>query len=107
MVEISELLGSRIIRVCAHKSVCTAPHTHTHVYIGVKEMAAAAICIESDDDVVEPEVKSEYTQSSIESFFAPLPAGQVPSPRPRSEVRLCIHESLEQHFLTRTRYPTT
>ena len=41
--------------------------THTHVYIGVKEMAAAAICIESDDDVVEPEVESEKTQSSIES----------------------------------------
>ena len=84
-----ELLGSRIIRhvhVCVRKFVCTAPHTHT--YIGVKEMAAAAICIESDDDVVEPEVESEKTQSSIESFFAPLPAGQVPSPRPRSEVRL-------------------
>ena len=68
--------------------------THTHVNIGVKEMAAAAICIESDDDVVEPEVESEKTQSSVESFFAPLPAGQVPSPRPRSDVRLCIHESL-------------
>ena len=49
-------------------------------------MAAAAICIESDDDVVEPEVENEKTQSSIESFFAPLPAGQVPSPQPRSEV---------------------
>ena len=55
------------------------------MYISVKEMAAAAICIESDDDVVEPEVENEKTQSSIE---APLPAGQVPSPRPRSEVRL-------------------
>ena len=77
------------------KSVCTAPHTHTHVYIGVKEMAAAAICIESDDDVVELEVESEMSQSSIESFFAPLPVGQVPPPRPRSEVRLCIHESHE------------
>ena len=80
--------------------MCTAPHTH--VYIGVKEMAAAAICIESDDDVVEPEVESEKTQSSIESFFAPLPAGQVLSPRPRSEVLLCIHESREQRSLTRT-----
>ena len=64
--------------------MCTAPHTHAHVYIGVKEMAAATICIESDDDVVEPEVENEKTQSSIESFLAPLPAGQVPSPRPRT-----------------------
>ena len=129
----SELLGSRIIRhvricICACKSVCTAPHTHsdthTHMYIGVKEMAAAAICIESDNDVVEPEVENEKTQSSIESFFAPLPAGQVLSPRPRSEVRLgrprsgktskrpigsplCIHESREQRSLTQTRCPTT
>ena len=109
------------VYIRARKSVCTAPHTHTHVYIGVKEMAAAVICIESDDDVVEPEVKNEKTQSSIE---APLPAGQVLSPRPRSEVRLgrprsgkmskrpvgsplCIHESREQRSLTRTRCLTT
>ena len=49
--------------------LCAQLHTHTRMYIGVKEMAAAAICIESDDDVVEPEVESEKTQSSIESFF--------------------------------------
>ena len=93
---------------CAHLWL----HTHTHVYIGVfsvKEMAAAAICIESDDDddVVEPEVESEKTQSSIESFSAPLPAGQVPSPRPWTEVRLCIHENREQRSLTQTRCPMT
>ena len=111
MIEISR---SRIIRItnysartytytymCAQVRVHNS--THTHVYIGVKEMAAAAICIESDDDVVEPEVESKKTQSSIESFFAPLPAGQVPSPRPRSKVQLCIHESREQRSLTRTR----
>ena len=63
----------------------------------------------------------EKTQSSIE---APLPAGQVPSPRPRSEVRLgrsrsgktskrpvgsplCVLESREQCSLTRTRCPMT
>ena len=108
--------------MCAQ--VCVHSSTHTHVYIGVKEMAAAAIYIESDDDVVELEDENENTQSSIESFFAPLPAGQVPSLRPRSEVRLgrpqsgktskrpvgsllCIHESREQHSLTRTRCPMT
>ena len=77
----------------------------------------AVICIESDDDVVEPEVKKEKTQLSIE---APLSAGQVPLPRPWSEVRLgrsrskrpvgsplCIHESREQCSLTRTRCPMT
>ena len=32
--------------------------------------ARSRICIESDDDVVEPEVENEKTQSSIE---APLP----------------------------------
>ena len=101
--------------MCAQVRVHSS--THTHVYIGVKEMAAAAICIESDDDVVEPEVENEKTQSSIESFFAPLPAVQVPSSQPRSEVRLgrprsgktskwpvgsllCIHESREQCSLT-------
>ena len=77
----------------------------------------AAICIESDDDVVEPEVEKEKTQSLIE---APLSAGQVTSPRPWSEVRLgrsrskrpvgsplCIHESREQCSLTQTRCPMT
>ena len=59
---------SMYVHVRVHSS------THIHVYIGVKEMAAATICIESDDDVVEPEVESEKTQSSIESFFALLPA---------------------------------
>ena len=39
-------------------------------------MAAAAICIESDDDVVEPEVENEKTQSSIE---APCTACQTSS----------------------------
>ena len=72
-------------------SPCAQLHTHTRVYMCVKEMAAAAICIESNDDIVEPEVESKKTQS----FFAPLPPGQVPSPRPRSGVRLCIHESHE------------
>ena len=89
MIEISR---SQIITIAnysarTYTSVCIAPHTHTHVYIGIKEMATAEICIESDDDVVEPEVENEKTQSSIELFFAPLPAGQVPSPRPRSEVQ--------------------
>ena len=87
MVEISR---SRIIRITNYSArVYTQVqlHTHTHVYIGVKETAAAAIC---DDDVMEMEVESKKTrtQSSIESFFAPLPAGQVQSPRPRSKVRL-------------------
>ena len=54
------------------------------MYVYVRA-SPAAICIESDDDVVEPEVEKEKTQSSIE---APLPAGQVPSPRSWSEVRL-------------------
>ena len=67
MVEISR---SRIIRITNYS---------------VRSASPAAICIESDDDVVEPEVEKEKTQSSIE---APLSAGQVPSPRPWSEVRL-------------------
>ena len=63
--------------------MCTTPHTHTHVYIGVKGDGCSRD-FESDDDVVEPEVENEKTQSSIE---APLPAGQVPSPRPQSDPR--------------------
>ena len=110
MVEISR---SRIIRITNYSA-----RTYTYVYV---RASPAAICIESDDDVVEPEVEKEKTQSSIE---APLPAGQVPSPRPRSEVRLgrsrsgktskrpvgsplCVHESREQCSLTRTRCPMT
>ena len=73
MVEISR---SRIIRITNYSA-----RTYTYVYV---RASPAAICIESDD-VVEPEVEKEKTPSSIE---APLPAGQVPSPRPRSEVRL-------------------
>ena len=61
-------------------------HVRTRTYIYVRT-SPAAICIESDDDVVEPEVEKEKTQSSIE---APLPAGQVPSPRSWSEVRLSL-----------------
>ena len=106
MVEISR---SRIIRITNY-----SVRTYTYVYV---RASPAVICIESDDDVVEPEVEKEKTQSSIE---APLSAGQVPSPRPWSEVRLgrsrskrpvgsplCIHESREQCSLTRTRCPMT
>ena len=58
-----------------------------YVYVRVRTRArkSSRDCIESDDDVVEPEVEKEKTQSLIE---APLPARQVPSPRPWSEVRL-------------------
>ena len=110
MVEISR---SRIIRITNYSA-----RTYTYIYV---RASPAAICIKSDDDVVEPEVEKEKTQSSIE---APLPAGQVPSPRPWSEVRLgrswsgktskrpvssplCVHESREQCSLTRTRCPMT
>ena len=71
--------------MCAQVRVHNSTHTHTHVYIGVKEMAAAAICVESDDDIVEPEVESEKTQSSIESFFAPLPASHHLGHGPRCD----------------------
>ena len=67
LVEISRSRIIRITNYSAHTytyvyvraSLCAQLHTHTHVYIGVKEMAAAAICIESDDDIVEPEVENE------------------------------------------------
>ena len=67
MVEISR---SRIIRITNYSA-----RTYTYIYV---RASPAAICIESDDDVVEPEVEKEKTQSSIE---APLPAGQVPTVR--------------------------
>ena len=50
MVEISR---SRIIRITNY-----SVHTYTYVYV---RASPAAICIESDDDVVEPEVKKEKT----------------------------------------------
>ena len=80
MVEISR---SRIIRITNY-----SVRTYTYVYV---RASPAAICIESDDDVVEPEVEREKTQSSIE---APLSAGQVPSPRPWSEVHRCDSDGL-------------
>ena len=61
MVKISR---SRIIRITNYSA-----RMYTYVYV---RASPAAICIESDDDVVEPEVEKEKTQSSIE---APLPAG--------------------------------
>ena len=54
-------------------SPCAQLHTHTHMYIGVKEMAAAAICIESNDDVVELEVENEKTRQSSRSLLHCLP----------------------------------
>ena len=57
MVEISR---SRIISITNY-----SVRTYTYVYV---RASPAAICIESDDDVVEPEVEKEKTQSSIEGL---------------------------------------
>ena len=106
MVEISR---SRIIRITNYLA-STYTCSCTYVYLFASQ---AAICIESDDDVVEPEVEKEKTRSSIE---APLPVTSATvrgaprsgktSKRPVGS-QLCIHESREQCSLTRTQCPTT
>ena len=89
MVEISR---SPIIRITNYSA-----RTYTYVYV---RASPAAICIESDNDVVEPEVKKEKTQSSIE---APLPAGQVPSPQSSATVRVATRTAVRKDVQTACR----